>query len=494
MFNVKRLHFVGIGGVGMCGIAEVLLNLGYEVSGSDLKDTDSVARLRALGARVDIGHDGRHVEGASVVVYSSAVSRSNPEISAARDLGIPVIPRAEMLGELMRLKYGIAVSGSHGKTTTTSMIATILSGAGLDPTIVIGGRVDSMDSGARLGMGKFLVAEADESDGSFNKLSPTIAVITNIDREHMDHYGTIATLHEAFAAFANKVPFYGAAILCLDDSGCRAVLGRIERRTVTYGMSTEARIRAEGVELQGLGSSFHIFVDDQELAHVRLRVPGQHNVLNALAATGAALELDLPGEDIARGLEAYVAVDRRFQIRGEAGGVLVVDDYGHHPAEIAATLRAAKGLDRRILALFQPHRYSRTADLMLDFAGCFGLVEVLGVLDIYSAGERPIEGVTSAKLVEAIRERGHRNCRHFARKEEAVESLVAEAREGDMLLLLGAGDVNQLAPAFLESLNRKAVRTTRTDVSGVSGHAQHAPKQHPKGASDSVPQSGEGSW
>ena len=452
MFNVKRLHFVGIGGVGMCGIAEVLLNLGYEVSGSDLKEGSSVARLRSLGATVSIGHAGRHVEGASVVIYSSAVAKDNPEIVAARAAGIAVIPRAEMLAELMRLKYGIAVSGSHGKTTTTSMIATILSTAGLDPTIVVGGRLDSMDSGARLGLGKFLVAEADESDGSFNKLSPTMAVITSVDREHMDHYGTMATLHEAFAAFANKVPFYGAAVVCLDDPGCRILLPRIVRRTVTYGLSSEARIRAEGVELKGMGSTFRILVDGVELTRARLRVPGAHNVLNALAATGISLQLELPGNEIARGLEAYGGVDRRFQVRGEERGVMVVDDYGHHPAEIQATLRAARQLERRILVLFQPHRYSRTGDLLSDFAASFGLADYVGVLDIYGAGESPIEGVSSALLAEAIRRGGHSRVTYFSKKEDATEVFSSEAKNGDIVLLLGAGDINQLAPVILHRL------------------------------------------
>jgi UDP-N-acetylmuramate--alanine ligase len=350
------------------------------------------------------------------------------------------------------------------------MIATILSAGGLDPTVVIGGRLDHMDSGARLGAGQFLVAEADESDGSFNKLSPTIAVITSIDREHMDHYGSLETLHRAFSDFANKVPFYGATILCLDDPGCKSILGRIERRVVSYGLEPEASIRAEQIELKGMGSSFRIRVDGQELASVRLRVPGLHNVLNALAATGAALELELPAESIARGLESYAGVDRRFQLRGQAHDILVVDDYGHHPAELRATLRAARQLERRVLGLFQPHRYSRTADLMDDFARSFEMADWLGVLDIYAAGELPIEGISSAKLAEAIRASATcPKCTYYARRDEAVAAVCAEARSGDLILLMGAGDVNQLAPRILETLQQQGVQSRGAPAAQARG-------------------------
>jgi UDP-N-acetylmuramate--alanine ligase len=452
MFNVKRIHFVGIGGVGMCGIAEVLLNLGYPVGGSDLKESQSTSRLRSLGATVSIGHHAAHIEEASVVVYSSAVQADNPELAAARAAGIPVIPRAEMLAELMRLKYGIAVGGSHGKTTTTSMIATVLSTAGLDPTIVIGGRLNSIDSGAKLGTGRFLVAEADESDGSFSRLAPSYVVVTSIDREHMDHYHSLETLHQAFVDFANKVPFYGAVVLGLDNAGCREVLPSIERRVVTYGLAEDAYLRAERLEPLGFGSSFRLLAGGQELASVRLQVPGVHNVLNALAAAGVALQLEVPVSEIARGLESFAGVDRRFQLRGVVEDILLVDDYGHHPVEIQATLRAARGMQRRVLALFQPHRYSRTKDLFDEFAASFAEADYLGLLDIYPAGEKPLEGVSSAKLAEAIRGQGPRDAHHFASRDEAVRALCATAQSGDLILLLGAGDVNALVPDLLAGL------------------------------------------
>jgi UDP-N-acetylmuramate--alanine ligase len=439
----RHVHFVGIGGSGMSGIAEVVLNLGLTVSGSDTKRSPVTERLAGLGAHIFEGHRAENIASAQVVVISTAVHADNPEVVAARRASVPVIPRAEMLAELMRLKYGVAVAGSHGKTTTTSMVAFVLDRGGLDPTVVVGGRLAVLGSGARLGRGDFMVAEADESDRSFLKLSPTVAVVTNIDREHLDTYRDLADVQDAFVGFINKVPFYGAAVLCLDDAPVQDILPRIERRIVTYGLSTQADVQARNVTLGPIGSHFAVFARGVELGVITLSVPGAHNVVNALAAVAVGLDLDIPFDRIRMGLEAFTGVDRRFQIRGEAGGLTVVDDYGHHPTEIQATLEALTRLaaGRRTVVLFQPHRYTRTQALWDEFGRSFHRADLLLLVDIYSAGEDPREGVTAAALAEAITARGHRGVRYAGDLKAATAELVKEARSGDVVLTLGAGSV-----------------------------------------------------
>jgi len=450
----QHLHFVGIGGAGMSGIAEVLLNLGYRVTGSDARRGEMVERLERLGAKVFIGHDASHVEGAHVVVYSSAVARDNVEVQAARLRGVPVIPRAEMLAELMRLKYGIAVAGTHGKTTTTSMVAAVLGAGGFDPTVVVGGRVHGLGANARLGQGEFLVAEADESDGSFLKLSPTIAVVTTIDAEHLDHYGDLDAVRAAFLAFANKVPFYGAAVLCLDQPNIQQMIPSVEKRVITYGLEASADLTARRLEFAGATARFEALRRGHALGAVSLQVPGRHNVLNALAAVAVGLDLDMPFDVIAGALAGFTGVQRRFQIRGEARGVLVVDDYGHHPAEIRATLAAAKaGYDRRVITVFQPHRYSRTRDLRQEFLTAFNQSDVLVVMDIYGAGETPIPGVSARDLAEGIAAHGHREVHYMNGDRAAVVAFLCEStRSGDLVLTLGAGDVGALGAEVLARL------------------------------------------
>jgi UDP-N-acetylmuramate--alanine ligase len=440
---IRHVHFVGIGGSGMSGIAEVLLNLGYLVSGSDLKLSDTTRHLAALGARVEGGHAASNVEGAHVVVTSTAVRTDNPEVREARRRGIPVIPRAEMLAELMRLKYGVAVAGSHGKTTTTSMVALVLDRGGLDPTVVVGGRLGVLGSGARLGKGDFMVAEADESDRSFLKLSPTLAVVTNIDREHLDTYRDLADLQEAFLGFANKVPFYGCAVLCLDDPPVQDVLPRVERRVVTYGLTPQASVSARDLEIAPLGSSYTATLDGRTLGAVSLGVPGAHNVANSLAAVAVGVNLEVPFEAIRAGLSSFTGVDRRFQVRGEAGGVLVIDDYGHHPTEIRVTLETLRRRagERRTLVLFQPHRYTRTRALWDEFGRAFHQADRLLVTDIYPASEEPLPGVTAEALVHAIVQHGHRDADYAGDLPAATARLGEEARAGDVVLTLGAGNV-----------------------------------------------------
>jgi UDP-N-acetylmuramate--alanine ligase len=454
--KVQKIHFVGIGGIGMSGIAELLLNLGYGVSGSDIRRSPVTDRLAALGGRIHIGHEAENVALANVVVVSSAVRSDNIEVVEAKKRQIPVIPRGEMLAELMRLKYSIAIAGAHGKTSTTSMVATVLVHAGYDPTAVIGGRLNALGSNAKLGSGQFIVAEADESDGSFLKLSPTIAVVTNIDREHLDHYGDFAAIEDAFVAFINKVPFYGAAILCLDDPNVQAIIPRIERRIITYGTSNQADVIAAHVKFSGFGSSYEARSQAGAMGTIRLQIPGQHSVMNSLAAVAAGLELDVPFPSIAEALGSFQNADRRFQLKGEAAGVLVVDDYGHHPAEILATLSAAKrSCDRRIVAVFQPHRFTRTASLEEDFARAFYHADVLIVLPIYPAGEDPIPGVTAEKLVGLIEEFGHRDV-NYVPDFEATEKLLARRLEtGDLLLTLGAGDVWKVGERVLAALREQ---------------------------------------
>ena len=445
-----KLHFTGIGGIGMSGIAELLLNLGCRVSGSDLKPGPAIDRLRALGGEIHIGHSAGHVSRADVVVVSSAVRPDNPEVVEARRRQIPVIPRAEMLAELMRLKYGIAVAGAHGKTTTTSMIATVLVGGGLDPTAVIGGRLNAFGSNAKLGQGEFLVAEADESDGSFLKLSPTIAVITNIDREHMDHYADMDEIRSAFTDFANKTPFYGATIACIDDPNVLAILPRLERRVVTYGFGDQADVSASRLEFHGFGSSCRVRHKGNMIGTLRLGIPGRHGALNALAAVATALELDVPFETTAAALAGFQNADRRFQIRGEKNGVLVVDDYGHHPTEIVATLGAARqGCRRRIVAVFQPHRYSRLQALEDEFSRAFSDADMLIALPVYAAGETAIPGIDTECLVERIKESGHRDVAYAPDFDAALRILNDRTGDGDLVLTLGAGDVWKAGEAFL---------------------------------------------
>jgi UDP-N-acetylmuramate--alanine ligase len=438
-----RIHFVGVGGIGMSGIAEVLLTLGYGVSGTDLKESDTTRRLAALGAQVKYGHDPRHLDAADVVVISSAVKPSNPEVVAARARGIPVIPRAEMLGELMRMKFGIAVAGSHGKTTTTSLVATVLHAAGLDPTAVIGGKLPQLGSNARLGRGEYLVAEADESDGSFLKLSPTVAVVTNIDPEHLDHYGTLAALERTFVDFINKVPFYGLAVLCLDHARVAALLPAVGKRHVTYGLAAGADFRATDLAFDGLRSRFTAVARGQVLGPVELAMPGAHNVLNSLAVLAVADFLGIDFDTYRAALAGFLGVGRRFTVRGEAGGVMFVDDYGHHPEEIRATLAGARSgfRERRLVAAFQPHRYTRTRDLMDEFARAFGAAEIVAVSDIYAAGEEPIDGVSSARLVDEMRAAGHAGALYVPRRSDVAGALAPLVRTGDIVVTLGAGDV-----------------------------------------------------
>ena len=455
-FTARRVHFIGIGGSGMSGIAEVLLNLQYEVSGCDAKLSPVTERLKRLGARIHQGHDPRHVQGADAVVTSSAVRSDNPEVLEAHRLQIPVIPRGEMLAELMRLKYGIAVAGSHGKTTTTSMVAAVLAAAGLDPTLVVGGRLNNMGSSARLGNGDFMVVESDESDGSFLHLAPIIAVITNIDREHLDHYGSFEELRRAYAEFSNKVPFYGASILCLDDENVRAILPMTRRRVLTYGFAGESGLAvpdliAEDVFSGHFESRFRLRFRGADLGAFSLQMAGRHNVLNAMAAAAVGLELKVEVEKIRQGLAGFGGVERRFQVRGVVDGITVVDDYGHHPTEIRATLSAARDCDyRRVIVVFQPHRYTRTAMLLDDFARCFSLCDYLFVMDIYPAGERPIEGISAKLLVDRMRAEGFQMVEHQPVVEDLLKRLGDCAQPGDLVLTLGAGNVWQVGERFLE--------------------------------------------
>jgi UDP-N-acetylmuramate--alanine ligase len=455
--KAQRVHFIGIGGIGMSGIAEILLNLRYPVSGSDLKRSPVTDRLTRLGATVFEGHAAANVVGAGVVVMSSAVHADNPEVAEARARKIPVIQRAEMLAELMRLKYGIAVAGMHGKTTTTSMVAQVLTAGGLDPTVVVGGRVDAMGSNARLGQSHYLVAEADESDRSFLRLSPILAVITNLDREHMDCYRDMADVENAFVEFMEKVPFYGACVACVDDARLAAVLPRVRRRVFTYGTSPQSdfvvRILPGGGD-RVCRSRFEVAAGGDVYGPLELHVPGMHNVLNATAAVAIAAQLEIRPEAVAAGLASFRGVDRRFQTRGCVRGVTVVDDYGHHPTEIRATLRAARECGfGAVHVIFQPHRYTRTRDLMNEFASAFDDAAGVEVLDIYAASEEPIAGVTAEALVRAIRKaRGNDRVEYAATPDEAIARAISRAREGDAILTLGAGNVSHLAPVVVERL------------------------------------------
>jgi UDP-N-acetylmuramate--alanine ligase len=484
----RTIHFVGIGGIGMSGIAEVLHNLGYEVTGSDVKESETTVRLRFLGMKVFIGHRAENVNDAHVVVISSAVSEGNAEVAEAHRRSIPVIPRAEMLAELGRLKYGVLVAGAHGKTTTTSLIATVLSHAGIDPTVVIGGKLRATGSNARLGQGEFIVAEADESDGSFLKLSPTIAVVTNIDREHMEFFRTVDALKEAFVSFVNKVPFYGLSILCAENAMVREILPKIHRRYITYGLSEDADIFATAVEAGFMSMSFEVRYKGTNLGRFSVPSPGIHNVLNSLATIAVGIELKVDIGDIREGLRSFSGIQRRFELKGEAGGVKVFDDYGHHPTEIQATLKAAKeslvnpkwemqnGKFRtegeeckkqhdtqlarhhgcgRLVVLFQPHRYTRTRDLMDDFAGSFSDADILYLMDIYAAGEKPIEGTSSQALLEAIRERGGTPVIYVPVREGLAKLLCEGLLPGDVLFTLGAGDVWKVGEELLKRMKEE---------------------------------------
>ena len=453
----QHAHFIGIGGIGMSGIAEVLLNQKMKVSGSDLRRSPVTDRLAQLGAIIYEGHDAGHVEGATVVVTSSAVSPENPEVVEAGARKIPVIQRAEMLAELMRLKYGIAVAGMHGKTTTTSMVASVLGAGGLDPTVVVGGRVDAMGSNARLGASQYLVAEADESDRSFLKLSPILAVVTNLDREHMDCYADMDDVERAFLAFMDKVPFYGAVTACIDNPQLAAILPRARRRVFTYGTAREADYRLELLPLgTGAFSQFQVTTAMRVLGPFELHVPGRHNVLNATAAVAIAHQLEIDPARIAEGISHFRGVDRRFQLRGQGRGITVVDDYGHHPTEIRATLAAARECGyRHIHVIFQPHRYTRTHDLLDQFAGAFTNADSVTVLPIYAASEKPIPGVTAERLADRIEAPDVRFAPDF---NAALDRVLAKASEGDLILTLGAGSVSQLAPQIVASLQAVEVR------------------------------------
>ncbi len=447
----KKLHFVGIGGSGMSGIAEVLHNLGFKITGSDLKKSSVTQRLESLGIKVYYGHDPANIDDADVLVISTAVPDDNPEVVAARELKIPVIRRADMLAELMRMKYSIAVSGAHGKTTTTSMIAKVLEDTGLDPTVVVGGRIKGLGTGAKLGGSEYLVAEADESDKSFLKLFPTIAVITNIDEEHLDTYGDLDEIKDAFVQFAERVPFYGLVTVNLDDEGARSILPRINKRIMTYGLSRQADVHARDVELKGMASSYRAYYREHFLAKVDLQVPGIHNIKNSLSAFVVAIELEIPPDTVAKALSDFTGVMRRFEIKGERDGVKVVDDYGHHPSEIAAVLQSARSYwSGRIIVIFQPHRYTRTFYLHRRFGPVFNEADKVIIMPIYPAGEKPIEGVSAELIYRAVKDSGHRDVTLVSGHDEALDVLRKEARSGDLVITLGAGDVWKVGEEFLK--------------------------------------------
>jgi UDP-N-acetylmuramate--alanine ligase len=455
--HFKNIHFIGIGGIGMSGIAEVLCNLGFQVSGSDLRKSKNTERLETLHqVKIYEGHRAENVGDAEVVVYSSAVKEDNPEVVIAKSKGIPVIPRAEMLAELMTLKpYAVAIAGTHGKTSTTSMVATILGHAGLDPTTVVGGVVNTLGSNARLGKSDWFVTEADESDRSFLMLYPTVAVVTNIDKEHMESYKGMDDVVQCFTDFVNKVPFYGATILCLDDPNVQLIIPKIKRRRVTYGLTAQADVSAHDIRYnENFGSTFSVWKGKEVLGEINLPVPGKHNIYNALAATSVALELDVPFEKIAESFTSFQNANRRFQFKGEANGIFVVDDYGHHPTEILATLSAAKNGSggRRTVVVFQPHRFSRTNELMNEFALAFNNADVLFVSDIYAASETPIEGVTAEILTENIRRYGHKNAQYIGDIDGAAEKIIPFLQPNDLVITLGAGSITKLSDEILEKL------------------------------------------
>jgi UDP-N-acetylmuramate--alanine ligase len=456
--NFQRIHLVGIGGIGMNGIAEVLLTLGYSVSGSDVKPSALTDRLKSLGATIFEGHRAEQVEGAHVVVVSSAIKADNPEVVEAHKRKIPVIPRAEMLAELMRLKYGIAVAGAHGKTTTTSLVASILAAAHLDPTFVVGGRVNQAGTTARLGKGEYMVVEADESDRSFLFLAPVVAVVTTIDREHLDQYSSLEEIQETFAQFVNRVPFYGAVILCMDEPNVQAIIPQVKRPIITYGTSSQADLVISDIKLEGLSSEFRLTYKGDDLGRFHLPAPpGIHNVRNAAAAAAVALYLNVPTDLIREGLEKFSGVGRRFDIKATAGGITLIDDYGHHPVEIRATLEAARGCKySRLLVLFQPHRFTRTQHLWDEFCMAFNQADVLILADIYAASEAPIPGVTSERLAKAIGDAGHKSVFYCRTMQEGIERLLKEARSGDAILTIGAGSISRAASEMAVLLGSKA--------------------------------------
>ena len=449
--KIKRIHFIGIGGSGMSGIAEVLINQGYEVSGSDMAATSVTNHLEQLGAKVFLNHASENIEGSQVVVVSSAIDTSNPEVTTAKERMIPVIPRAEMLAELMRMKYGIAIAGTHGKTTTTSLVSTVLAGGKLDPTVIIGGRLKNTGSHAKLGQSKFLVAEADESDGSFMQLSPSIAVVTTLDEEHMDFYQTLENIKETFLKFINKIPFYGSAVLCLDDPNIQSLIPRVEKRYITYGLSSQADYTARNISIEGLKTYFNVFYHGKDLGRIRSGALGQHNVLNTLAAVAVGMELDLDFEVIANSLLQFEGVQRRFEIVKQSDELTLIDDYGHHPVEIKASLKTVKEIwpTSRLVVIFQPHRYSRTKSLMKDFWSSFNDADHLFVMDIFSAGESPLDKIHASAIVEGAREYGHKNVDYIKSQNDLNKQLHRLVKPGDVLMTLGAGDVWRLGRDFL---------------------------------------------
>ncbi|MCO5143398.1 MAG: UDP-N-acetylmuramate--L-alanine ligase [Oligoflexia bacterium] len=450
----RKVHFIGIGGIGMSGIAEILISQGYEVSGSDISDSDITKRLAKLGAKIFSSHKQENLCGADVVVVSSAIDDTNPEIQAAKQNKVPIIQRAEMLAELMKMKMGIAIAGTHGKTTTTSIISTIVQNSGLDPTIIIGGRVDALGGNAKLGQGDFLVAEADESDKSFLHLPSTIAVVTNIDNDHLNNYGSIANIKDAFINFVNRIPFYGKAFLCLDDENVKSILPKLKKPYATYGFSPQADLQGRNIQFEKFGSNFEVWQNEKKLGVVHCSIPGRHNVLNALASISVGLEIGLTFEQVRDGLAQFKGVRRRFELKGEKAGIKVFDDYGHHPTEVKATLAAArKAWDGRIVTIFQPHRYSRTQDCYDDFVQSFDDSDVLLVADIYPAGESPIAGVNSEKLVEDIRSHGHKSVLYVgdARK-NLQEKILPLLQKGDLFLSLGAGSIYAVGEDLLKAL------------------------------------------
>lgn len=454
---LRHIHFVGIGGVGMSGIAEVLVNLGHRVSGSDIVESETTRRLEAAGATITYGHHAAAVdEDVDVVVMSSAAKFANPEILRARELHIPVIPRAEMLAELMRMKTGIAVAGTHGKTTTTSLIATVLHQAGFDPTAVIGGRLLAFGGHAQLGRSDLMVAEADESDGTFLLLSPTIAVVTNVEREHLDHYGSVEAMHHAFASFLNRVPFFGVSVVCLDDLAIRGMLPNLRKPVITYGISPEADYVVRDIRVEGMRTRMHVEMRGESLGELVVAMPGRHQALNAVAALAVARHIGATTEQVRTALAGFRGIHRRFEICGEVDGITVVSDYAHHPTEIRATIEAAReGFDRRIVVAFQPHRYTRLHDLFDDFLGAFDAADRLWLTEVYAAGEDPVDGVTGESLYTALRRRGHLDVGYAADNETLLDSLLEDARPGDLVLVLGAGSIYRSASQLVESLDKR---------------------------------------
>ena len=451
--KLKHIHMIGIGGTGMNGIAEVLLNLGYKISGTDIMPNEATRRLSQLGAEISIGHQAEKVKGADVVVISSAIKDDNVEVEEARRLKIPIIPRAEMLAELMRMKYGVAVAGSHGKTSTTSMIAQVLENGGFDPTIIVGGRLNTLGAHAKLGEGDFIVAEADESDRSFLYLSPFIAVLTNLDEEHLDQYKTIEEIKKTFVNFANKVPFYCPVVLCLDDPNLQSMIPDIERRIITYGFSTQANVFAKNQQFENFSSTSSLFWNGKELGTLKLNVPGSHNISNAMAAVAVGLDLGIPSKVILKSLEEYKGIGRRFELKKQVNDIMVIEDYGHHPTEIKATLEAAKaGWTRRVIVIFQPHRFTRLSFLMKDFATSFNDADILIVTEIYPAGEKPIPGISGKKLYEEVELFGHKNV-IFEQDMARIPELIGKtARTGDLIIVMGAGNINKIIPDIIENL------------------------------------------